>query len=430
MQEILEKATALTRQENWSSVNQCLQQLPLENHSRASQPLKDADTQRALNLALQVLESGNFQERWDVAKLLPKFGEVAIAPLVEILEDEAAELELRWYTARILGAFHHPRAIVALVELLQATEDEDLAQMAADALVNLGDAAVDALSPLLADEDTRLLAVQTLAQIRRTATITPLLSVVDDPQIPVRVTALEALSSFHDARIPPVLLNALDDPAAVVRKTAVMGLGLRTDLRDELHLVSHLKPLLWDFNLEVCQQAAIALGRMRSDEAAAPLWQVLNSPATPVPLKIAVVRALGWMEIPEALDSLQQGLREPSATVCREIITVLGRCWEPSLKGQAAEIAIAYLHSEQETVREMGTKQAIALALGELGEPRAMEALIALLADTDEKVRLHAIAALRKLPDAQNQLQQHVEAENLSPELRQGIAVALKEWEI
>jgi HEAT repeat protein len=430
MQEILEKATALTHQENWSSVNQCLQQLPLENHSRASQPLKDTDTRQALDLALQVLRAGNFQERWDVAKLLPKFGEVAIAPIIEILEDEAAELELRWYAARILGQFPHPQAIVALVELIRTAEDDDLAQIAAAALVNLGDAAVDALSPLLADEDTRLLAVQTLAHIRRGETIAPLLSVVGDSQIPVRATAIEALSSFHDARIPPVLLKALNDSATVVRKTAVMGLALRSDLRDELNLVWHLKPLLWDFNLQVCQQAAIALGRMRSNEAAAPLFQVLDSPATPVPLKISVVRALGWMEIPQALGYLQQGLRDASAEVCREIVAILGRCSEPSLKAKAAEIAIAYLHSERATVREMGTKQAIALTLGELGEPRAVEALIELLADFDEKVKLHAIAALRKLPNAYNQLQQHFEAENLAPELRQGIAIALAEWQI
>jgi HEAT repeat protein len=96
-------------------------------------------------------------------------------------------------------------------------------------------------------------------------------------------------------RIPPVLLNALNDPAAVVRKEAVIGLGLRTDLGEELDLLARLKPLLYDFNWDVCQQAAIALGRLGTDEAADALFNVLKSPATPVPLQIDFVRAwAGW----------------------------------------------------------------------------------------------------------------------------------------
>jgi HEAT repeat protein len=158
--------------------------------------------------------------------------------------------------------------------------------MAATALSSLGDSAIEALASLLSEPDSRLLATTALSQIRRPEIITPLLGVVDDPQVAVRSMAIEALSSFHDSRIPPVLLKALKDHAAVVRKEAVIGLGLRSDLREELDLLNQLKPLLYDFNPDVCQQAAIALGRMGTDEAADALFKVLQSPATPAPFKL------------------------------------------------------------------------------------------------------------------------------------------------
>src|SRR3712207_8445144 len=55
----------------------------------------DTDLEQVLNLALDVLDAGDFQERWEVAKVFPKLGAIAIAPLLEILEDEDADLELR-----------------------------------------------------------------------------------------------------------------------------------------------------------------------------------------------------------------------------------------------------------------------------------------------------------------------------------------------
>jgi HEAT repeat protein len=428
MLKILEKATLATDQENWALVNQYLQQLPLEKNGTKSPPLEESDFQQVLNLAVKVLVRSDFQERWEVAKVFPKLGQRAIAPLLEIVEDDDADLELRWYAVRILGEFNHPSVVTALVELLQTAEDEDLVEMAAEALVNLGSCAIDALTPLLAEEESRFLAVRSLAHIRRVETITPLLSVVDDPDASVRSAVIEALGSFHDSRIPPVLLKALSDPAARVRKEALIGLGLRTDLRDELELVNWIKPLLWDFNGEVCLQAAIALGRMGTDDAAAALFQVLKSLATPLPLQVAVVKALGWIESLETLGYLQQGLTHTPSEVCKEIIAGLGQVSAPDLMPKAAEVLIEFLNSGQQAAEDVGVKQSLALALGQLGGDRALEALIALLGDADTGVRLHAIAALKHFPDAHLQLQQLAADQQLAPALKEGVAIALAEW--
>ena len=432
MSKALEHATAAAQEGNWSLLNQCLLSLPLETNSTdviaGSAPLNDTDLEQVLNLALDVLNAGDFQERWEVAKVLPKLGEIAIAPLIEILQDEDADLEMRWFTGRILGEFNHPTVITTLVELLKTSEDEDLVAMAATALSSVGESAVDALASLLSDPESRLLATKSLSQIRRPETIAPLLGVVNDSQVAVRATAIEALSNFHDPRIPPILLDALDDRAAVVRKQAVIGLGLRWELQEELNLFNRLKPLLYDFNIEVCQQVAIALGRLKTDEAALALFDVLKSPATPPPLTYDLIRALGWMETAKSLDYLQQALARVSVECVIEIIRVLGRSEEPVLKTKAAQILIDFLNSEYSAATAIPVKQALAEAWGQLGEDDATDALIRLLADSEDSVRLHAIAALKNFSTARQQLEQLATVENLSPELKQGIALALAQW--
>ncbi len=384
--QLLEKAAIATGQENWSLANQYLQQLSLE---------KAAQFQQALDIALKILERGDFRERWDVAKIFPKFGQIAISPLIEILEDEEADLEQRWFAGRILGEFNHPEAIATLVNLLKTTEDEDLAAIAAQALANLGKSSIEALTSLLSQPDSRLLATCSLAQIRRPEAITPLLTAVKDRDVAVRSTAIEALSSFHDPRIPPVLIEALNDKAAAVRKEAVIGLGVRTDLAAQLDLLNHLKPRLYDFNLEVCQQAAIALGRLGTDRAAAALFAVLQSPATPIPLQVNLIQALAWMETAASLQYLQQSLSLVAEESVLEIVRVLGRIGSGSLKAKAAQILLDFFDSRHPIVETIAIKQALAHAWGQLGEESAVEPLLQLREDTEVRVRWQAIAALK-----------------------------------
>ena len=422
MLKIIEQATIAAEQENWSDVNRCLQQLPL--------PLEETDLPKVINLALTVLKAADFQQQWEVAKLLPKLGQGAIVPLIEILKDEEADLEVRWFSGRILGEFDHPIVIITLVQLLQTSEDEDLLEMAAQALANIGTSAVESLSDLLADEQSRLLAVRALAYIRRPETIEPLLRVVDDPDPEIRAIAIEALSSFHNNRIPPILIKALKDTATTVRKEAVTGLGFRADQLETLDLVAEIKPLLYDLNGQVCQQAAIALGRLGTDQAGDALFRVLKSAATPVWLKIEIVRVLGWTKTPLALEYLQEGLRWSPPEVCLEITTVLGRVSSLELKSLATEILIEFLNSEQNAAQQPPMKQALAQSLGELGQTIAIDSLLFLAADAERTVSLHAIAALKKFRDLEQKLQQCLADDTLSPTLKQGAAIALAEFSV
>ncbi|MFW9262076.1 HEAT repeat domain-containing protein [Nostoc sp. CALU 546] len=413
---------------DWSLLIQYLQQLILGANSEHPEIVKNREY--LLKLALSMLEMGDFQQRWEISKVLTHLGNVAIPPLIEILEDEDTEEELRWYAARTLGEFQHLDAIAPLIELLKTDEDEELKAIAATALGQMGTVAIAALSELLLDEDTRLFAVRSLSCIPQPETITPLLSVVQDPQPAIRAAAIEALSSFHDERVPPVLLNALDDIAATVRRAAVLGLGFRPDLREALDLVTKLQPKLYDFNIDVCCAAAVSLSRMGSDDATKHLFDLLISPHTPIKLQLETIRALSWVGTPSSLEYLQTAFNQTtSETLCQEIVTVLGRVQKPQTT-QAAEILLQILRSQHPAIEIVNIKSAIALSLGQLGEMQAIEPLISLLADSNASVRLHAIAALKNLDGeaVYQQLQQLANNDAITPDLKQGIAIALAEW--
>lgn len=100
--------------------------------------------------------------------MLTHLGNIAIPPLIDILEDEDTESELRWYAARTLGKFQHPKAIAPLIELFKTDEDEELKAMAATALMQMGTVAIAALKNLNGEA-----AHQQLQQLANNATLTP-----------------------------------------------------------------------------------------------------------------------------------------------------------------------------------------------------------------------------------------------------------------
>lgn len=394
--EVLIQALAAHKAGDWSLLSQHLQQLILKEDSQQPEIVKNR--QHLLELALSVLEMGDFQQRWEVAKVFVGLGDIAIAPLIDILSDEDAEEELRWYAVGILGDLKNPKAIASIVELLKTSEDEELKALAATALGQIGSHAIAGVTELLTSIDTRLLAVRSLAYIRQKEIITPLLSVVQDPEIAVRTAAIEALSSFHDPRIPPILLNALSDVAAPVRREAVLGLGFRPDLGEELNLVAKLQPMLYDQNIEVSCAAVLAMQRMGSHAAEQELFSVLMSPQTPIKLQLEIIRALSWMETLSSLEYLQQAFNQLShLTLWLEIVTVFGRVSNSTLTIKASEILLVILQSFHPAVEIAEIKSAIALSLGQLGNTAAIEPLTCLLTDKNEVVRLHVVAALKNL---------------------------------
>jgi HEAT repeat protein len=400
---VLNLAITAADAENWSLVIYHLQQLPIATKKTTLASLNEAELDIANEISFQVLLAGDFQQKWQVAHILPKLvqasthSEKSIARLIAAIENRQIDLEVLWFIARILGEFDRAEAILALVKLLEQTEDEDIANVASQALANIGTSAIDSLSKLLEEEHSRLLAARSLAIIRKPQIIEPLLKVVKDVNPEVRLSAIEALSSFHDDRIDAVLIDALADTFAAVRKEATIALGMRAQKCDRLNSLEFIKPLLYDLNPEVSCQAAIALGRIGNKTAIEILFSLLKSSLTPVWLQIYTVRALAWSESDRALDYLKEALTWTNETVSQEIIIVLGRQNLSELKTKATQILIDYLHSEIAIASDLEIKKAISMSIGELGDSLGISSLKELAQDPETTVRLHAIAALKKL---------------------------------
>jgi HEAT repeat protein len=455
-------------QGDWSLLQLYLQtkSIPSDQPQSASWPLVNLTTEQqdllqeqALAIALDHLATGDFHDRWEVAKIFPGFGDRAIAPLLALLTDETTDPELQWFLIRILEEFRNPTVLTALMQFLQIIQDDDLMQVTASSLAKFGVEAIAPLATLLADESTQAAAVQILAQIRHSETIPLLLQVVNTAQPTVRTLAIEALSSFHDPRVPNVLIAALSDPVPIIRQSAVTGLSCRPDLLNEFDLVKLIQPLLFDDYRQVAQQAAIALARLKTETAATALFQRLQSAPISDSLQIDLVQALGWIETPTAHtylqnlltptlypnSSIQKGAPLPhlpispplqkshpslSIAAIQEIIAALGRTQVAPLKRGAVQCLIDLLNTTHPALQEVSVRQTLALALGQLGDRTALDPLIHLLADPDPSVKLHAIAALKTLDAeaARQRLLDLTHIPTLNPALQMGVEMALQEW--
>jgi HEAT repeat protein len=358
-------------------------------------------SETALAIARDALIHGDFRERWDAVKLFSQLGPQAVETAIELLETEEDDWELCWFVARILGQSDRPQAITALIDLLANSEDGEVKTMAANTLANFGERAIEPLTNLLAEPQWRQLAIASIAQTQHPGALKPLLNVADDPDPAVRVAVLEALHAFRDPRVLPRFIAALNDFSAVVRREATIGLGLlassQVEIRSEerLDLVKRLEQRLYDLDVSVCQQAAIALSRCGTDAAALALFRVLQSPHTPVLLQVEIVRSLSWMDSLLSLEYLRQTLNLESPMVCLEAIRSIGQVSQS--KSIAARILLDWLRSASPTLQQPEIRQAVALELGRLGEAQALPDLQKLKTDPDAKVRIHAETAYEKL---------------------------------
>ena len=385
-----------------------------------------------LSIALRTLQAGDFQVRWDLAKVIPNFGSVAIAPLIALLDEAQGDddWELIWFIARILGNYPCPEAIATLSDLLRSTSQQDIATVAIDALASIGESAIPTLSTLAQEPSTRLSAVRALAQIRHPSVVDILIMLAQDDDATIRVASIVTLGHIHQPRITQLLIQSLGDPSSSVRRSAVVGLSLQLDMISESQFLKVTEPLLWDINLDVRRQAVLALSRLKSVNAVHVLFRTLCSPHTPNLLNGDILRALIWTESKEALQCLQEFIdkaipkklstfdRNDSiqsssthikrldsvdviATFLYDVANTFGLIEQEESKALATEILVDLLHvmDNSKTYRfdDVQIRQAIAHSLGHLGQISAVPSLTRLLRDHDKRVQLHTSSALKKI---------------------------------
>lgn len=431
-------AKEAARSENWALLNRYLQQLihsdqEHSDHERTTEtsaaegasPELSPDVIDTLELLLYAMRVSDFQMRWELAKMLPTFGPEAIAPLVRLMDDatEEDDWEVIWFVIRILGDFQHPDAIAALTQRLSHSTDAELTHAAISALAHIGVSAIPVLKTLVSNPITRLPGVQALAQIRHPAIAEVLMPLVEDASDDVRAIAITALSSIRQAytqEIRDILTVALRDRASSVRRAAVVGLGLRASDMAEDERLRLISPLCWDIHLEVRRQAVLALSRSGQAATATFLYTVLCSRDTPDPLKPDVVQAMMWTQTAESIEYLRQYVRTlstrdlsckprnglgadspPSLALCRDIAASIGRTERDDLKPLATGVLVEMAFHNEAIAHAPEVKLAIAYSLGQLGDASAVQPLTELLSDVDERIRLHAAAALKVMGHSQ-----------------------------
>jgi HEAT repeat protein len=386
---------------------------------------------------LSVIESfvtGDFQERWTLAKMLADMGESVLPPLIQQLMVAEDDLELQWFGAKVLGHIPHPESVIYLVRLLETSEDEEMQAIAAEMLAGFGQQAIAILQPYLEQSSTREIALRALHQIDHPDVASLLLPLTSQGDISQQILVLEILERYVTLDLLPVWFTALGSPAASVRCAAITFLSFQAEHCTAAELVEKILPALRDQDAEVVRQAARALGRLGTPEAAIALVSHCRGVHVDLSLLRDCVQALGWMDTPEAVVGLSQFCADWVTQVplpeklLREAIAALGRVQHTENHPIALERLLMLLDSEALTGFEQ-LRSEVAIALGQLGEREAVPSLIEHLSSTYDALHWHVMAALKRLvPEGAQQLKQSVLEMEREPKVARGLAIALQEW--
>ncbi|MBN1564658.1 MAG: HEAT repeat domain-containing protein [Anaerolineae bacterium] len=118
----------------------------------------------------------------------------------------------RLHVVRVLARISDPRATKILLTILN-DDDVNVRVLAANALLSIGEPAVELLLAGLCGTESRIryFAAYILGSLKDTRAIEPLIATLHDPEDRVRFYAVHALGNFKDTRVIQSLITALDD---------------------------------------------------------------------------------------------------------------------------------------------------------------------------------------------------------------------------
>lgn len=294
------------------------------------------------------------------------FGAPAFTALVAVLRGGSEDRRVE--AAATLGESGDPSVVKPLMAALKDAEPS-VRTAAANALARLGDKQVaPALLPLLKDQarNVRVAAINAVGQLGDRHALEVLMDLAVDPEWEVRTALGEALGNLGDARALPTVMGLLNDHDPEVRQSAAAALGR---IGDESTIETLLMAMV-DEHMGVRQAAARSLTMVdpyweRSDHVRALLPRLQEAMSDPDPavqaaaavllrrltgrsaaellaaetrpiaqeedelvglftklindrdecVRLAAVEALGRLELPECIPTLQQSLRDASKWV-------------------------------------------------------------------------------------------------------------------
>ena len=285
----------------------------------------------------------------------------------------------------------------AIDDLLEALEDVDDAtrEEAAKALVECADPST--LEPLLQACTDDFWSVRTsagwaVAKIGGSKAIDALISLFNDPIMEVRNEAVAAMVHMGEATIER-LIQALKDERWRVREHAAKACGDIKDARTVDPLIAACR----DRDGAVKSAAAEALGKIRAEKAVPALVKLFRDSSKTV--RETAGTALVAIGEP-SVDPLFDALTDKDFVVrCHAVRALggmttdyqIGRSWVKHPK--VVDKLLDMLKDPDRAVREDAT-----IALGMIGDPRAVDGLIEAM--KDGAVKRHAIMSLGMIGDA------------------------------
>lgn len=296
--------------------------------------------------------------------------------LIRLLETHRAP-DVRLAAAQALGEIGAPEAVDPLLRALGATDDR-LRRAAIVALARIGDRrAVDPFIALLADPQACAYAIRGLVTLRANRAADALLAVRDaDPQN--RRLAIQALVALNEPRAIQPLTQSGNLSPDLVRATAdaLLDLGPRA-----------IPALLPALNTPQPPQAAIDVLAAMGEPAVEPLLQATRE--GPDPIRSAAARALARIGEP-ALGPLIEELGRSLGLSRRNEMAAraLGQMGDP----RAVEPLGQALRTADRTNRLF--RRELIAALGQIGSDQALPAFRLALRDEDPDLRQAAVRAL------------------------------------
>ena len=345
----------------------------------------DEEKDRVLEL-IERLKDEDEDVRRNAAEALVKIGEPAVEPLIKVLKDKNAKV--RGDAAYALGRIGDKRAVDALIEVLRNEDDDALVRLsAAEALIRIGEPAVEPLIEALKDEDedARSFAADALGEIGDRRAVDALVKILKDGSAEVRESAACALGKIGDEKALPHLELIWEKEESKEVKVWVAYALFRIAKKEGTF--EFLLDVLKDRDREVRWQAVLALGGTGDKRAVEPLMGVLKDIGEDMLVRGSAANAL--VEIGEpAVRPLIKALRDEDVEVRWNAAAALGKIGDR----RAVKPLIKALKDDDIIVRLFA-----AGALGDIGDERAVESLIEELKDEGEDVRRNAAEALEKI---------------------------------
>jgi HEAT repeat protein len=332
----------------------------------------------------ELMRTGRYIEQERAARVLGRIGPPAVDSLIKLVQDRNAPPETRAGAARILGVIGDRRAVDPLLGLLR-DERYFVRQQGARALGRIGNPAIDSLvqmarSSLPAAREAAIEALGSLYLERGYDSGSGPVTIGSPPS-----TVLPTAKSTNtiDPRALETIAAGLKDPSPMVQAAAVRALGETGSER----AAELLMGLLRDESSPLRAQASSALGKI--GKAGLPrLIAALKDPRPSV--RALASEALGEQRSGDSVLALVDLVTNDSSAARAAGVEALGKIGAPA----GLNAILLVMRTGSVTVRRKSI-----VALIHFPDPRVVDALIFELGDKDDEARQAAASALGEVGD-------------------------------